>query len=79
MSESMERSRQATSGWRRISVAAISALFAFILARLTLRKRPALPASKGARLAEHADDALDSHIRLRLPVTMASARPAAAP
>jgi hypothetical protein len=43
MSESMEKSRQATSGWRRISFAAISALFAFILARLALRARPALP------------------------------------
>jgi hypothetical protein len=80
MSESMERSRQATSGWRRISGAAISALFAFILARLTLRKRPALPTSTAvARLAnhmaDHEDDALDSHIRLRLPVTMASAPP----
>jgi hypothetical protein len=73
MSESMEKSRQATSGWRRISVAAFSALFAFILARFTLRNRPALP-ERTSRTAPH-DDALDSHIRLRVPVTMASAPP----
>ena len=40
MSESMDRSRQATSGWRRTSIAAFSALFAFILARVVLRRRP---------------------------------------
>ncbi len=75
MSESMERSRQATSSWRRTSLAAFSALFAFILARLALRRRPALPV--GARQAnvtvESADEALDRQIRLRLSVTMASA------
>lgn len=75
MSESMERSRQATSGWRRTSIAAFAALFAFILARVTLRRRTALPA--GTRQAnitiEPADDALDRQIRLRMPVTMANA------
>jgi hypothetical protein len=75
MSESMERSRQATSGWRRTSIAAFSALFAFVLARIVLRRRPALPA--GAQRAnvtvEPADDTLDRQIRLRMPVTMASA------
>ena len=87
MSESMERSRQATSGWRRISLAAFSTIFAFILARLALRNRPALPAqSRRAvidspkeiqrdtqRDTQSEDDALDRHIRLRIPVTMASA------
>lgn len=87
MSESMERSRQATSGWRRISLAAFSTIFAFILARFALRNRPALPAQsrraviespKGApreirRDTQSEDDALDRHIRLRMPVTMASA------
>jgi hypothetical protein len=83
MSESMERSRQATSGWRRTSVAALSAIFAVILARITLRHRAALPArarsdikaiaQAGARLVESADERMDSQIRLRLPVTMASA------
>ena len=87
MSESMERSRQATSGWRRISLAAFSTIFAFILARLALRNRPALPAqSRRAvidspkeiqrdprRDTQSEDDALDRHIRLRMPVTMASA------
>lgn len=80
MSESMERSRQATSGWRRISVAAITALIAFILARVAPRRHPALPA--GARRiiptapikpTEPDDDPLDSQIRLRMAVTMASA------
>jgi len=83
----MERSRQATSGWRRISLAAFSTIFAFILARFALRNRPALPAQsrrnviespKGApreirRDTQSEDDALDRHIRLRMPVTMASA------
>lgn len=87
MSESMERSRQATSGWRRISLAAFSTIFTFILARFALRNRPALPAQprraviespKGAqseirRDTQSEDDALDRHIRLRMPVTMASA------
>lgn len=87
MSESMERSRQATSGWRRISLAAFSTIFAFILARVALRNRPALPAqSRRAvidspketqrdtrRDTQREDDALDRHIRLRMPVTMASA------
>ncbi len=75
MSESMDRSRQATSGWRRTSIAAFSALFAFILARMALRRRPALPAgTRQANIAvEPADDALDRQIRLRMPVTMASA------
>ena len=87
MSESMERSRQATSGWRRISLAAFSTIFAFILARFALRNRPALPAqSRRAvidspkeiqrdtqRDTQSEDDALDRHIRLRIPVTMASA------
>lgn len=87
MSESMERSRQATSGWRRISLAAFSTIFAFILARVALRNRPALPAqSRRAvidspnetqrdtrRETQREDDALDRHIRLRMPVTMASA------
>ena len=87
MSESMERSRQATSGWRRISFAAFSTIFAFILARFALRNRPALPAqSRRAvidspkeiqrdtqRDTQSEDDALDRHIRLRIPVTMASA------
>jgi hypothetical protein len=68
----MERSRQATSGWRRTSVAAISALFVFILARFTLRQRPALPTST-TQPTESDDDALDRHIRLCMPVTMASA------
>lgn len=76
MSESLEKSRRATSGWRRISLAAFSAIFAFILARMSLRPRTALP-ERSRRpprtLPEPADDALDSHIRLRLPVTMASA------
>ncbi len=71
MSESMEKSRQATSGWRRTSVAAFSALFAFILARFLLRNRLALPAS--TQQTDINDDALDSHIRLRMPVTMVSA------
>ena len=75
MSESMERSRQATSGWRRTSIAAFAALFAFILARITLRRRPALPA--GTRqvnsAVEPAEEALVRQIRLRMPVTMASA------
>lgn len=75
MSESMEKSRQATSGWRRISVAAFSALFAFILARFALRSRPALPESTRKTIFETADDKFDSHIRLRVPVTMASAPP----
>lgn len=77
MSESMERSRQATSGWRRTSIAAFSAVFAFILARITLRNRPALPprAQAAARSLESADDRMDSQIRLRAPVTMASAPP----
>ena len=75
MSESMERSRQATSGWRRTSIAAFAALFAFILARVALRRRPALPAgTRQASIAvEPAEDALDRQIRLRMPVTMASA------
>ena len=92
MSESMDRSRQATSGWRRISLAAFSAIFAFILARFALRNRPALPEktrrpvidSRDSRVgldrpddtrheATTDDDALDRHIRLRMPVTMASA------
>jgi hypothetical protein len=75
MSESMERSRQATSGWRRTSIAAFSALFAFILARVALRRRPALPV--GTQRADISvkptDDVLDRQIRLRMPVTMASA------
>ena len=75
MSESMERSRQATSGWRRTSIAAFSALFAFILARVALRRRPALPA--GTQRADISvkptDDVLDRQIRLRMRVTMASA------
>ncbi len=77
MSESMERSRQATSGWRRTSIAAFSAVFAFILARITLRNRPALPprAQAAARSLESADDRMDSQIRLRAPITMASAPP----
>lgn len=85
MSESMERSRQVTSGWRRTSVAAFSAVFAFILARITLRNRPAVPpraradipvaGQAAARLGESADDRMDSQIRLRVPVTMASAPP----
>lgn len=75
MSESMERSRQATSGWRRTSIAAFSALFAFLIARIALRRRPALPTgTRQARtMVEPADDALDRQIRLRMPVTMASA------
>jgi len=79
MSESMEKSRRATSGWQRTSLAAFSALFAFILARLSVRRRAALPAhSRGAQgilTTRHADadDPLDSHIRLRAPITMASA------
>ena len=75
MSESMERSRQATSGWRRTSIAAFSALFAFIVARIALRRRPALPAgTQRAKIAvEPADETLDRQIRLRMPVTMASA------
>jgi hypothetical protein len=89
MSESMDRSRQATSGWRRVSFAAFSALFAFILARFALRNRPALPEKArrpvinsresidrpgdARRDATTDDDALDRHIRLRIPVTMASA------
>jgi len=76
MSESMEKSRQATSGWRRISVAAIATLFAFILARVAPRRHPALPAHaqhvKPIKPAE-TDDPLDSQIRLRMSVTMASA------
>lgn len=77
MSESMERSRQATSGWRRTSIAAFSAVFAFILARITLRNRPALHprAQAAARSLESADDRMDSQIRLRAPITMASAPP----
>jgi uncharacterized membrane protein YhaH (DUF805 family) len=77
MSESMERSRQATSGWRRTSIAAFSDIFAFILARITLRIRPALPprAQAAARSLESADDRMDSQIRLRAPITMASAPP----
>jgi hypothetical protein len=85
MSESMERSRQVTSGWRRTSIAAFSAVFAFILARITLRNRPALPprahadvpvaAQAATRPVESADDRMDSQIRLRAPVTMASAPP----
>ncbi|HET8908056.1 MAG TPA: hypothetical protein VFN11_13930 [Ktedonobacterales bacterium] len=73
----MERSRQATSGWRRTSIAAFSAVFAFILARITLRNRPALPprAQAAARSLESADDRMDSQIRLRAPITMASAPP----
>lgn len=71
MSESLEKSRQATSGWRRISVTAFSALFAFILARFALRNRLVLPES--TRQTETTDDALDSHIRLRMPVTLVSA------
>lgn len=75
MSESMEKSRQATSGWRRTSIAAFSALFAFILARVVLRRRPALPpgAQRANISVEPTDDALDRQIRLRMPVTMASA------
>jgi len=75
MSESMERSRQATSGWRRTNIAAFSALFAFILARVVLRRRPALPAgTQRANIGvEPTDDTLDRQIRLRMPVTMASA------
>ena len=87
MSESMERSRQATSGWRRISLAAFSTIFAFILARFALRNRPALPEQSRRAVIESPresrretrrdtqsdDDALDRHIRLRIPVTMASA------
>jgi hypothetical protein len=67
----MERSRQATSGWRRTSIAALSALFAFILARFLLRNRLALPAS--TQQTDTNDDALDRQIRLRMAVTMASA------
>lgn len=67
----MERSRQATSGWRRTSLAAISALFVFILARFTVRDRPALPAS--TLPADSDDDALDRQIRLCMPVTVLSA------
>ena len=73
MSESLEKSRQATSGWRRISIAAISALLAFILARIAIRPRPALP--EGTRQVESADEAADSHFRLRMQVTMVSAPP----
>ena len=87
MSESMDRSRQATSGWRRISLAAFSTIFAFILARFALRNRPALPEQSRRAVIESPresrreirrdtqsdDDALDRHIRLRIPVTMASA------
>jgi hypothetical protein len=71
----MERSRQATSGWRRTSIAAFSALFAFILARVVLRRRPALPAGtqRANVTVEPIDDALDRQIRLRMSVTMASA------
>lgn len=71
MSESLEKSRQATSGWRRTSIAAISALFAFILARFAIRARPALPS--GTRQVEAADETLDRQIRLRMHVTMANA------
>jgi len=75
MSESMERSRQATSGWRRTSIAAFSALFAFIFARVVLRRRPALPAAtqRANAIVERDNDALDRQIRLRMPVTMARA------
>ncbi|HEX5441280.1 MAG TPA: hypothetical protein VFW76_10375 [Ktedonobacterales bacterium] len=74
----MEKSRQATSGWRRTSFAAFSALFAFILARVVLRRRPALPAGTQranvtVETVEPIDDALDRQIRLRMSVTMASA------
>ncbi|MGE5334196.1 MAG: hypothetical protein ACM3N4_05810, partial [Nitrososphaerota archaeon] len=58
-------------GWRRTSLAAISALFVFILARFTVRDRPALPAS--TLPADSDEDVLDRQIRLRMPVTVVSA------